>query len=69
MGGDDKMARLRMFRAGHGLSVEVKGVWHRIDCAVEIELEEGDSSDAIKRKAWETVDREIEKRLEEISEE
>ena len=35
------MAWMKSFRASHGVTVESRGVWNRIDCAVEIELSEG----------------------------
>lgn len=61
------MAKLMTFRAGHGMSVEINRVWHRIDCAVEIGLEDGDNTEVVKKKAWDTIDREIEHRIMELS--
>ena len=61
------LAKLLTFRAGHGMSVEINRVWHRIDCSVEIGLEDGDNTEAVKRKAWDTIDREIEHRITELS--
>ncbi len=60
------MAWMKSFRASHGVTVESRGVWNRIDCAVEIELSEGDDSEEVKKKAWGTVYREIENQLLEL---
>jgi len=62
------MAKLKEFKAEYGLSVQIKDQWHRLSCAVTIEIEPGDNSVDIKRKAWETVDQEIDNQVNAILE-
>ena len=60
------MAKIKTFRAEYGTSVEVKGTWHKLNCAVEIEIEAADNFAEVKEKAWNTVYAELEKQLAEL---
>lgn len=60
------MARVKSFRAESGVSVEVKGQWFKFYSAIEIELDAQDDTEDIKRKAWNTVNAEIEKQVLEV---
>jgi hypothetical protein len=60
------MAKVISFRAEYGTSVEVRGTWHKLYCAIEIQPDEGESVSDIKDKAWNTVFSEIESQIKEI---
>lgn len=62
------MAKMTAFRAEYGVSVELKGSWHRFTCAIEIECENGDEPAEVKKKAWNTVVNEVEKKIAEVIE-
>lgn len=62
------MAKLTKISVTRGVSFQ-KGQyepWYKIQCGIELELDENDNADEVKRKAWNTVDLEIEKQLQEI---
>jgi hypothetical protein len=60
------MAKVKSFRAETGVSVELKGQWYKFYTAIELELEEGDDTAEVKKKAWNTVHAEIEKQFTEL---
>jgi hypothetical protein len=60
------MAKLKSFKVEYGSSVEIKGTWHKFNCGVELEIEDGDDTDAVKKRAWNTVYNEIEKQVSEL---
>jgi hypothetical protein len=65
------VAKVKAFRAEYGSSIEIQGVWHKIHCAVEIELDKNEQTPEkiaeIKEKAWNTVIVEVEKQFKEIT--
>ncbi|ADL40338.1 hypothetical protein phiCTP1_gp37 [Clostridium phage phiCTP1] len=63
------MAKLKSIRCEYGTSFQTggpNGVWHKVGCAVELELENNDNSKKVKEMAWNTVVEEIEKQIEDI---
>ncbi|MFW6311216.1 MAG: hypothetical protein ACOC1K_03165 [Nanoarchaeota archaeon] len=60
------MARVKSFTAGRGVTIEHRGIYHKFNCSIEIEIEEGDDTTDIKEKAWNTVDKELEKKIDEV---
>lgn len=61
------MAKVKSFKAEFGSSAEIKGVWYKFYSGIELELEPGDDTEDVKERAWNTVIREIEKQMEEVS--
>lgn len=57
------MAKVTKFSSVFGMSLEIKGIWHKFQCGIEIEPEEGDDLEKIKEKAHNTVQLEVEKQL------
>jgi DNA/RNA endonuclease YhcR with UshA esterase domain len=57
------MAKVTRFSSVFGMSLEIKGVWHKFQCGIEIEPEEGDDLEKIKEKAHNTVVLEVEKQF------
>ena len=62
------MPKIKGFKTGYGLSVEIKGVWHKLNCEIELELLEGEDFPSTKEKAWNTVVDEVEKQIQRIIE-
>jgi len=63
------MAKVKAFRAGYGTSFQTggqNGPWHKVTCEIEIEIEGNDNVEDVKRKAWNTVEAEVEKQVDEI---
>lgn len=60
------MAKVKAFRAEYGTSVEVRGIWHKLYCAIEIEPDENEDVTEVKNKAWNTVFTEIENQIKDI---
>jgi len=60
------MASIKSIKAEYGASVEYKGVWHKFNFGIELELEKGEDSAKIKEKAWNTCEQEIEKQIQQI---
>ena len=60
------MARVKSFRAEYGTSIEIKGAWHKLSCSLEVELDESDKLDDVKRRVWNTVYNEIETQIKDI---
>jgi len=58
------MAKVKSFKAEYGMSVELGGVWNKFYCGIELELENGDDTQDVKKKAWNTVVLEVEKQVE-----
>lgn len=59
------MPKMKSFKTEYGISLEIDGVWHKFYAGVEIEVENGDKTDDIKKKAWNTVINEVEKQIDE----
>ena len=57
------MAKLVKFSTGTGVSLQVKDVWYKFNCEIELELQEGDDIPTVKKKAWDTVTKEVEKQV------
>ena len=57
------MAKVVLFGVGYGVSIEHKGVWHRFDCKIDMQIEENDALADVKTKAWNTVYAEVEKQF------
>ncbi|WMU07969.1 hypothetical protein vBCtySFA88_00037 [Clostridium phage vB_CtyS-FA88] len=63
------MAKLKSIRCEYGTSFQtggLNGVWHKVGCTVELELEDKDNTKKVKEMAWNTVVEEIEKQIEDI---
>lgn len=60
------MAKVKSFRAESGVTFEHSGVYYKLYSAIEIELDEQDDTEEVKKKAWNTVNSEIEKQVDEI---
>jgi len=58
------MVKVRSFKAEYGMSVELNGVWNKFYCGIELELENEDDTQDVKKKAWNTVVLEVEKQVE-----
>lgn len=63
------MAKVKSFKASYGISAEMQGIWHKFESGIEIEVEPEDNLDDVKRKAWNTVKHEVEKKVLEVAEE
>lgn len=61
------MAKLKTFKAEAGISLELQGTWYKFHCGVEIEIEPNDDPNKVKEMAWNTVSRELEKQVEEVT--
>lgn len=59
--------KLKSFKAEAGISLEIQGTWYKFYAGVEVELEDGDDTEKVKEKAWNTVSRELEKRVQDVS--
>lgn len=57
------MAKVKTFQSSFGMSLEIKGVWHKFGSAIEVEIEEQDDFDKVKRMAHDTVQLEVEKQI------
>ena len=60
------MAKLKEFKAEAGISIEIAGSWYKFYCGVVIEMEKDDDPNKVKDMAWNTVSRELEKKVEEV---
>lgn len=64
------MAKVTKISVSRGVSFQ-KGQydpWYKMQCGIELDIEDGDDIEAVKKKAWNTVDVEIEKQLQDIME-
>lgn len=57
------MAKVKTFHSSFGVSLDIKGIWHKFQAGIEIELEEGDNFEEVKQKAHNTVQVEVEKQI------
>lgn len=57
------MAKVRSFKAESGISFEYRGQWYKYHAGIELEIEPGDDLESVKRKAWNTVEVELEKQV------
>ena len=62
------MAKVKTFAAEYGMSIEIRGVWHKFSCKIEAETEPGDDLINLKEKTWNTVLMEIEKQVKAVLE-
>lgn len=60
--------KVKSFKAESGISFEVKGQWYKLYSGIEVLVEDGDVMEDVKRKAWNTVNTEIEKQVKDILE-
>jgi len=60
------MAKVKSFKAETGLSLQIKDVWYKFYCGIELELEPDDDVATVKKKAWDTVSVEVEKQMKEV---
>lgn len=60
------MAKVKSFKAESGVSFEMKGQWYKLYSGIELIVEDGDDMVEVKRKAWNTVNTEIESQVKEI---
>lgn len=60
------MPKVKSFKAESGVSLELKGVWYKFYAGIELEIEPDDNVAEVKRKAWNTVNDEIEKQVQEV---
>lgn len=56
---------MKSFKVSFGMTAVIRDVYHKFNCEVEIELEEGDNPEEVKKKAWNTVISEIERKVQE----
>lgn len=61
------MAKIKAFRVEYGSSVEIRGTWHKLHCAIEIEPEEHEDPEDVKESAWNTVFNEVEKQIRDLN--
>ena len=61
-----RMAKLKTFTVGYGLSIQVKEIWHKFSCEVGVELEKTDDIIEVKEKAWNTAFNEVEKQFQNV---
>lgn len=57
------MAKLKEFQVGYSLSVELKKSWHKFNCSITLELDEGEKSSDVNKHAWTLVEDEIANQL------
>lgn len=57
------MAKVTKFTSSFGMSLDIQNVWHKFHCGIEIEIEEGDNIEEVKKKAHNTVHLEVEKQI------
>lgn len=60
------MPIVKDFHVEQGVSIELRGAWYKFTCGITVQPEEGDNLEEIKKKAWSTVEFEIEKQVMEI---
>lgn len=60
------MTKIKAFRVEYGSSVEIRGVWHKLHCAIEVEPDEGEDPATVKEAAWNTVFNEVEKQIRDL---
>ena len=61
------MAKVTSFTAGYGFSGSINGQWHKFNCEITIEIEGTDNVQQVKEKAWNTCYQEIEKQIQELT--
>jgi hypothetical protein len=57
------MAKVKSFHSSFGMSLDIKGTWHKFQCGIEVEVEEGDDLAKVKEMAHNTVQVEVEKQI------
>lgn len=60
------MAKVKSFKAEYGCSFEFQNTWHKFYAGIEIEMEENDDTEKVKKMAWNTVENEVEKKIKEV---
>lgn len=63
------MAKVKTFGTSYGLTLEHKGIYHKFNSMIEVELEEADDTEKVKEVAWNTVKEEVAKQVKELFEE
>ncbi len=53
------------FGSSFGMSLDIRGTWHKFQSSIEIEIEDGDDFEKAKRMAHNTVQLEVEKQIQE----
>lgn len=59
------MAKVKSFGSSFGMSLDIRGVWHKFQSTIEIEIEDGDDIAKVKEMAHATVQLEVEKQVQE----
>jgi hypothetical protein len=60
------MAKIVSFRAEYGATMEIRGTYHKLYCAIEVQPEENEDTEVVKERAWNTVFNEVEKQIREL---
>jgi len=63
------MAEVKTVEISRGVTIEKNGVYHKFNCGLEIELSEGDDPQKCREKGWNTVERELERKIDELDDE
>lgn len=57
------MSKVVKFSTEYGLSVQIKDIWHKFGCGIEVEIEPNDDVKEVKERAWNTVIGEVERQM------
>lgn len=57
------MAKVTNFHVMRGVTLEYQGHWLKFECGIDIAPDAGDDMKAIKKRAWDTVEQELEREL------
>lgn len=57
------MAKVKTFHSSFGMSLDIRGVWHKFQAGIEIELEDDDDIAKVKEMAHNTVQLEVQNQL------
>lgn len=60
------MAKMKAFRAEYGTSVQVRDLWYKFYCAVELEPEPKDTPEKVRQAAWDMVVDQVEVQIEDL---
>lgn len=60
------MAKVKTFTSNYGMSLEIKEIWYKFQAGIEVEVEEGDDLEKVKKMAHNTVQVEVEKQLQAV---
>lgn len=60
------MAKVLTFKADYGMSIQIKEIWHKMSCSMEVEIEPKDELALVKERTWNSVIIEVEKQFKDI---